>query len=280
MKSMTGYGEAQAEGRWAKVVVQARSLNHRHLDLQVRLPKEYMAVEEEIRRVVRQTISRGRIDLIVTRSPVKAFARRVELDEDLLGQYLRTFRRAQSQFGLGGRVEISLLARLPELFRIVEPPAKALQEKGLILKVLRAALKGLDRSRTSEGNSLKRDMEAQFGGLSRIAALIGKEAAEARSRGGESAPIKGAINAAESAAGVLKGDVHEEVIRLKSHVAELGRLLRLAGPVGKQIEFVLQEIQRELNTIGSKAPQLRVVQAVLAGKERVERVREQVQNVE
>lgn len=287
MKSMTGYGEAAAHGKWAKVEVQLRTLNHRHLDIHLRVPKEYLSLEEEIRKSIRRTVSRGRVDLFITRSPLKDRGRRLELDEALVSQYLGALRHAKKRFGLEGEVDLSLFSSLPELFQLREAEVRVKDESGMVLNALGSALKHLERSREREGRQLKSDVEAQIGHLRSISAKLTNEGEKIQLQvkdlssfreGADSSDI-----ARETAAGsgnLFKGDIHEEVVRLESHVKELERLIRGRDPVGKKIDFLLQEVQRELNTIGSKVPQLPVVQLVLAGKERVEKIREQAQNVE
>ncbi len=285
MKSMTGYGEAAAQGRWAKVLVQIRTLNHRHLDLQPRIPREYLSVEEEIRKRVREKISRGRVELFVTRVAVKAPERRLQIDEKLLGQYLQSFRRIKSRYGLKGELDVSLLADLPDLFKLAEPESREGEERALVFKALDRALKNLDRSREREGRHLTVDIAKQARELASIAASLTHESGKIGVRIKESLVQKEGAEAGLAAAagngGVsFKGEIHEETVRLRTHVAELGRLVRKRAAMGKRIEFLLQEIVRELNTVSSKAPQLPVIQLVVAGKEHVEKIREQAQNIE
>ncbi|MCZ6624296.1 MAG: YicC family protein [Deltaproteobacteria bacterium] len=287
MKSMTGYGEATAQGRWAKIAVQLRTLNHRHLDIQLRVPRDYMAIEEEIRKGIRQRISRGRVDLFITRSSLRGQSRKLELDEGLLSQYLQSLRRARRKFGLKGEVDLSLFSSLPEIFQVREAEMKGKDEKGLVLRTLYSALKNLERSREREGCHLRLDIQLQIRHLRKVCTGLGREAGKIRLRLNDPLSLKEGGNSPEvqreaQEIGNLsfKGDIHEEVVRLKSHVKELARLIRERKPMGKRVDFLLQEIQRELNTISSKVPHLSVVQLVLAGKERVEKIREQAQNIE
>lgn len=287
MKSMTGYGEAAAQGRWAKVAIQLRTLNHRHLDIQLRVPREYLSIEEEIRKKIRQGISRGRVELFITRSPLKGQGRKLELDEGLLSQYLQSLRRAKRKFGLKGEVDLSLFSSFPELFQLREAEEREEDERGLVLGTLESALKRLQRSREREGRQLKLDVQLQIRQLQRICRGLRREAGKVRLRLRDSLSLREEGNSLEAqreapevANMTFKGDIHEEVVRLKSHVEELARLIRRREPMGKKIDFLLQEIQRELNTISSKVPYLSVVHLVLAGKERVEKIREQAQNVE
>ena len=288
MKSMTGYGEASRLVRGTKISVQARSLNHRHLDLQLRVPREYLSFEEEIRKMIREKISRGRIELFISRYPDKGRARKLEMDAELLGQYLASMRQAKRKFKLAGDPELSLLSTLPDLFHVREVEGDAAAERQGLFGALANALSKLEASREREGRQLKADMQAQMRHLTRVAIALAARAEEtvnriqrppAPARNGESfaRPDEGGT---DSLGVVLKGDINEEVVRLKSHVAALGLVLQEKEPVGKKIDFMLQEVQRELNTISSKVPQLLVVQLVLEGKERVEKIREQTQNIE
>lgn len=288
MKSMTGYGEASRTVRGTKISVQARSLNHRHLDLQLRVPREYLSFEEEIRKLVREKISRGRIDLFINRYPEKGRARKLEMDAELLGQYLTSLRQAKRKFKLAGDPEVSLLSTLPDLFHVREVEGDAAAERPGLFGALADALRKLEASREREGRQLKADMQSQIRYLTRIAVALAARAEEtvnriqrppAPTRNGESS-ARADDGAADSLGVILKGDINEEVVRLKSHVASLGTVLQEKEPVGKKIDFMLQEVQRELNTISSKVPQLLVVQLVLEGKERVEKIREQTQNIE
>lgn len=287
MKSMTGYGEAAAQGKRAKIAVQLRTLNHRNLDIQLRVPREFLPIEEEIRKTIRQRISRGRVDLFITRSPLKGQGRKLELDEALLRQYLSSLRRAKKKFGLKGEMDISLCSNLPELFQLREEEVQKEDERSLVLRTLDSALRSLERSREREGRRLKSDVQSQIRHLRKVSEGLAREGEKISSRLRDSLSSREGGNALDGqrepseVAGLnFKGDIHEEVVRLKSHVEELARLIDERGPLGKKVDFLLQEIQRELNTISSKAPQLSVVHLVLSGKEKVEKVREQSQNLE
>ena len=288
MKSMTGYGEASSQIRGTRVTVQVRSLNHRHLDLQLRAPREYLSFEEEIRKVIRQKISRGRLDVFINRSSAKGQGRRLELDDVLLGEYLAAVRQAKRKYQLSGDFNVSLLYSIPDLLQVREVEVNAAAEREGVFKILDHALTKLERAREREGRQLKLDMQSQIRHLKRISLLLGIRASEigtrpqkavttAKDRDGASRTDK---ESSDTANWVLKGDINEEVVRLKSHVEALSRVLAERAPVGKKVDFMLQEVQRELNTISSKIPHLPVVQLVLEGKDRVEKIREQTQNIE
>ncbi|SRR5713226_141453 len=288
MKSMTGYGEAAHLIRGTKITVQIRSLNHRHLDLQLRVPREYLAFEEEIRKIIREKILRGRIDLFINRSPAKGQAHRLELDEELFGQYLQSIKRAKKKYHLGGELDVSLFARLPDLFHVREVEVDGASERQSLFGALETALEKLQQSREREGRRLKADMQSQLIHLRRISVELRYRATEIGLRlqkpsvspAGNKNLLVHESDGSNGTAWLIKGDINEEVVRLKGHVMVLSQALREREPVGKKIDFLLQEVQRELNTISSKVPQLAVVQLVLEGKERVEKIREQTQNIE
>jgi uncharacterized protein (TIGR00255 family) len=286
MKSMTGYGEASQNVRGTKVTIQIRSLNHRHLDLQLRVPREYLSFEEEIRKTLRQRISRGRVDLFINRYAPKAQLRRLDVDEALVGQYIAGMTQLKKKYRLAGEIGLSLLSSIPDLFHVRELEVNGAEERRAVLKALAGALKRLERSREREGSHLKADMESQVEHLKRIAGALEKGAVEIALRF-QKGSVTEEENGSRADRGVVdganllfKGDVNEEIVRLKTHVAALGKVIREREPVGKKIDFMLQEVNRELNTISSKVPHLPIVQLVLQGKERVEKVREQTQNIE
>ena len=284
MKSMTGYGEASQNIKGAKVTVQIRSVNHRHLDLQVRAPRELLSVEEEIRKLVREKISRGRIDLFVNRYAAKGQSRKLEMDEALVGQYIAGVSQLKKKFKLAGDIGVSLLSTIPDLFQLREVEINVAEERLAVLKALGGALKKLEQSREREGAHLRTDMESQIDYLRKIAGQIEERAAENGVRpqkifDGQSDP-RAERESGENSNVTFKGDINEEIVRLKTHVAALARVVREREPVGKRIDFMLQEVNRELNTISSKVAYMPVTQLVLQGKERVEKIREQTQNVE
>jgi uncharacterized protein (TIGR00255 family) len=287
MKSMTGYGEASHQGKHAKITVQVRSLNHRHLDLQLRVPREYLGFEEEIRKSLRETVSRGRIELFINRTSTPGHAREVELDEELLGKYLKAIQRAKNKFDLEGEIGVSIFSSVPDLLRVRDAEVNLRMEKQALFTAVRSALQKLEDSRIREGRHLRIDMQSQLGRLKSAASDLEKHANQCPSVNKSSAAGKSdeattklGNEAVDTSSAVFKGDINEEVVRLKTHIAALGTILRAPEAVGKRIDFVLQEIQRELNTISAKVPVLDVIQLVLQGKERVEKIREQTQNVE
>ena len=286
MKSMTGYGEASQNIHGARITVQIRSVNHRHLDLQVRTPREYMSFEEEIRKLLREKISRGRIDLFVNRYAAKGQERRLVMDEALIGQFISGVAQLKKKYRLGGEVDVALVSNIPDVFHVREVEIDSKSERQAVLKALNGALKKLEQSREREGTHLRSDMESQIGHLREVAAGLEVRAVENGTRQlkgvGSDGPNGEKLErlSPEVSTAIAKGDINEELVRLKTHVAALAKVVREREPVGKKIDFMLQEVNRELNTISSKVAYMPVTQLVLQGKERVEKIREQTQNIE
>jgi uncharacterized protein (TIGR00255 family) len=290
MKSMTGYGAAEGKVGGVKLCVEVRSVNQRHLDVKIVAPREYGACEAELRREVAGKISRGRVEVFVSRTVV-ASGRTIKVNRSLAGAYVAAWRELQREFDLEGSVELALLQGRQEIFQSALADSDPARETKTLTAVLRKALSAHAQERSREGAHLARDVARQAKRLSsllrqvraraetlapRIASRLEKRLAELLDgRGTDPARV-----AQEAAIIADRADVREEIVRLASHLDALSTLVRDAQPVGKRVEFLLQEIGRELNTIGSKAGDLEVTKLVLDAKACVEKIREQSQNVE
>ncbi len=289
---MTGYGTGAADAPTARVSVEIRGVNQRFLDVKVTLPREYASWESEVRERVRTGAERGRVDVVVTRTPVVARRRyRIGVREQLAERYVTAARRLGRRLGVAGDVTIADVLRLPELFETSEETPSLEPERAALRRALEIALKAFDRERRREGAALKRELLGRTAAIGRLAAEIrtrvpaAVEAFSTRVRERvarlEGLPdlepqrvLQEIVSLAE------RGDITEELVRLESHLDALRATLRAAGAVGKRVEFLLQEIQRELNTTGSKASDLLINRLVVDGKGEVEKLREQVQNIE
>ena len=208
------------------------------------------------------------------------------MDEALIGQFLSGVAQLKKKYKLGGEVDVALISNVPDVFHVREVEIDSKSERPAVLKALNSALKKLEQSREREGTHLRSDMESQIGHLRDIAAALETRAAENGARSQKSAVTNGLNgeklerNNPDVSTAIAKGDINEELVRLKTHVVALSRVVREREPVGKKVDFMLQEVNRELNTISSKVPYLPVTQLILQGKERVEKIREQTQNIE
>jgi len=292
VRSMTGYGTASAEAGGAHVTVELRGVNQRFLDVRISLPREYAALEAEVRDRVRAVAERGRIEVAVTRVPVAGARRwRVGVRQELARAYVEAARDLARTLKLDGRVTVADVLRLPELFEVAERSSDPARETPAVWRALAGALRAFDGERRREGAALARDMRARVATIGRNATAIGKRAphAEAAARAAQAERMErlagpGGVDPARAAHEIAlaaeRGDVTEELVRLESHLGALATALKAAGPVGKRIEFLLQEVHRELNTTGSKSADMTIAELVLGARGEVEKLREQVQNVE
>ena len=290
MKSMTGYGSASGHAGDCRLTVEVRSVNQRFLDLKLNMPREYGPWEQQMRRVVSAAIDRGRVEVHVSRTlPPRSAG--IALQRDVAEAYLRGWRQLQKEFSLPGEVGLSLLAGRSDLFTTAEPAPDAAAEAEEAGRLLAKALAAHRKEREREGAHLRRDMQGRVRELRTTHKALGKAAVQVAPRlkarmekriaellGGNA--IDPARLVQEAAIAADRADVSEELVRLEAHLGALDDLVRSDEPVAKRIDFVLQEVNRELNTIGSKASDLEVTGLVVRGKASVEKIREQVQNVE
>jgi uncharacterized protein (TIGR00255 family) len=292
MHSMTGYGAGSADAPTARIAVEIRGGNQRFLDVRVTAPREYGAWEAGVRDRVRAVAQRGRVDVAVARTPAAARRRyAVAVRTELARAYVEAASRLARDLGLEGRLALADVLRLPELLEVSERPPELRGELAALRRALAKALRAFDGERRREGTHLQRDMRRRVVALRHATAGIRRRLPQAMAalRGQVEERLVRLVGGAELDRGRVaqevavladRSDVTEELVRLESHLAALASALRERGPVGKRIEFLLQEIHRELNTTGSKAGDATITDLVLAAKGEVEKLREQVQNVE
>ena len=289
---MTGYGAGRADAPTARVTVEMRSVNQRFLDVKIVAPHEYAAWEREVRDRVRAVAQRGRVEVTVARAALAARRRyAVAVRAELADAYVAAARQLGRRLGLGGDVALTDVLRLPDVLEVSEQPPELRGELAALRRALARALRAFERERRREGAHLRRDMLARVASLKRATAAIRRRLPRAlaalRSQVEErlvrlvgGAELDRGRVAQEVAVLADRSDVTEELVRLEAHLAALATTLGERGPVGKRIEFLLQEIQRELNTTGAKAGDREITDLVLGEKAEVEKLREQVQNVE
>jgi uncharacterized protein (TIGR00255 family) len=292
IRSMTGYGAAAAESETVKAAVTVRSLNHRYLDVSVHVPRRLQPLETEIKRVVLERISRGRVELAVQATFLRDEEAVVVAPRPIITGLVRALRQIQAEHALGGEVGVADVARFPGALELVEPPSGIDDEKRReLLDVIRRALDGLQGMRDAEGAHLQEDLRGLLAAIDAAAGGIAgvMDSSKAARREGLSEKIRSACQDLaldesrlyqEVVRLVDRHDVAEEIQRLRSHVAQARQALEAGEPSGKRLDFLAQEMAREANTIGSKAVSAEVVQHVVGLKSEIERLREQVQNVE
>jgi uncharacterized protein (TIGR00255 family) len=289
--SMTGYGRGAARGARIIVVAEARSLNHRFFEASVKLPRGLTGNEPDLRRLVQGRVARGRVDMTVTVRRAAAATPSVRTDVALGLAYARSARQLGEAAGIAPEVSTADLLRLPGVVTIEESEEEDGEGAVLLKSAAGEALDELCRMRLTEGAALARDLGAHLDALSAwVRAMEGVLPAallriQTRLRDrvqailGEAPADPGRL-AQEVATWAARSDVAEELARLGSHLAQFRTLVGAGGAVGRQLDFLAQELHREVNTIASKADDGELVTRVLEARTLVERIREQVQNVE
>ena len=296
VRSMTGFGRAEVRGDTVVVAVEARSVNHRHLDIAIRLPRALGGLELDARRAIAGRLERGRVDVNVQVSTAAGQpTQRVVTDAALAREYVRQADALAAELaplGVRGEVPLAWVLERPGVVRLEDDEAADADIPwSAVEPVLGRALDELVERRTAEGERLVaelRNLHAELGAIVETMALrapIGSQRREQRLRERISALLGGAaIDEAriltEAAVWADKADIAEELTRLRAHLAELALVLDKGGAVGRALDFLLQELGREVNTVASKADDLELSQAALAGKGVLEKMREQVQNLE
>jgi uncharacterized protein (TIGR00255 family) len=296
LKSMTGYAQARVEQDGWALRISLRSVNHRFLDLHLRMPDGFEVFEPRIRQAVRDRLRRGHVDVTVHYEPAGPAA--VHVHRDVAAAYLSAAEEIRKQFGLQGEPDLAAILRLPGVIGSTALPseeeAEALGRR--IASCLEEALARLEEMRRSEGRHLAEEMSARLRAIAEHATRIEELAERVRpayARRMETrlrelmgaVPVEPARVAQEAALLAERGDICEEISRLHSHVQQFEKLLAGPGEAGKKLDFLLQEMQREANTMLSKTPGveadgLAITELALEVKSQIEKLREQVQNIE
>lgn len=291
IKSMTGFGRQQAAWEDGVVTIEVRSVNHRFLETSIRLPKTMTSLEEILKKTIQQHCVRGRVDLTVILQGSRGNVRSLQLDASLAKQYYENLRRLQRTLKLRGSIDIGLMAGLRDLFVYSEQPADDRKLVKLVEKLGRQAVLDMANMRKKEGTLLAEDIRERLKRLressmtvSARAPMVAQEAFD-RMRVrvekllGDAIPDLPRLNQ-ELALYADRCDITEELVRLDTHMIQFDRTIQGREPVGKTLDFLLQEMGREVNTIGSKANDAEITTEVVRMKTELERLREQIQNVE
>ena len=291
IRSMTGFGRKQAPWLDGSVTVEVRSVNHRFFEVACRLPRHLHALEEPFKRAVHQRCARGRIDLTITLQGGKGRGGLLHVDRTLAKQYHQALRQLKTALKLPGRIDVALIAGLRDVLTVSDQPLEDPQLAALVLQLGDEALNDLQRMRSEEGVALAKDMQSRLQRMRDHRAEIADRVPTAVQEGfarmkdrvekllvGE-APDVARLHQ-ELAIYADRGDITEEIVRLDSHMLQFEQHLKRAESIGKTLEFLLQEMGREVNTIGSKANDAVIASHVVQMKAELERIREQVQNVE
>lgn len=291
LKSMTGFGRGEGETPLGRMMVECRSINHRYCDINLKLPKRFNPLESRIKEMVRSEVSRGRIDLSVKLDTSGEGKVQYEVDFSLADQYYRALQLLKEKYKIQGEITLDLLAGARDLIQareIIEDVEPFWQE---IAPILKQSLKDMDQMKKTEGESLGKDLSQRMGRILQVFGEIrlkfssSQKAFQERFRERlrtllEGTELDPSRFEQEVALWVERSDITEELVRAESHLRQFRTLFESQEPVGRKMDFLLQEIHREANTTGSKVNDSEISQRIVEIKSELEKIREQVQNIE
>jgi uncharacterized protein (TIGR00255 family) len=287
---MTGFGRGEYVSDDRKMTVEIKSVNHRYCDINIRMPKKISFLESKIRNFVKQKISRGKVDIFVSYEDNSEGNECIKINEELIGQYLRYFEIISEKFELDNDIRVSNITRYPEVITIEEQDVDEELLWNLMEKALTIAIEKLISTRIIEGELLKKDIINKLDTINELVSNIRTRApyvveeyrAKLENRINDllSSTIDEARLAVEVAIFADKCCVDEEIVRLESHIEHMRRTLDNDIPIGRKLDFLLQEMNRESNTILSKSNDIEVSTNGLELKTQIEKIREQIQNIE
>ena len=291
VKSMTGYGRAVETVNGREFTVEVRSVNNRYLDCTVKLPRSLSFGEDAVKQAVKNTVSRGKVDVFVSVRSEGGTEGKVTLNSNLAAGYADAMRQMARELGIPGDISLGLIARMPEVFTVEKPEVDEEQLLKDLLSVAQKAFAGYDAMRSREGQALENDLRSRgqtiLSLVSQVETGSAQTVADYRTRL-ETKLREVLANTAIDESRILteaaifadKVAVDEETVRLRSHLEQMDAMLTAGGSVGRKLDFLLQEMNREANTIGSKCSDVRLARIVVEIKAELEKIREQTQNIE
>jgi uncharacterized protein (TIGR00255 family) len=290
-ESMTGFGRGEHSSDRYQFGIEIRSTNHRFLEVRLRIPRDLIAFESDIRTYIRSRFSRGYLDVQAFLGRPSEHNRRFVIDRDLLSQTAAGLQQAGRELGLGESVDLAVLARFKELFRFEDEPDDPEELRAGLMSAVESAVTELEKTRRGEGEELKRAVTEILGRFGKIFEKMQGLAPETNRDLAET--LRGRLEELiertefsperlnqEAALLAMKSDVTEELDRIRGHFAAFADTLAKKGPSGRKLDFLLQEMNRELNTTAAKAGTLELSHLAIEGKLEMEKIREQVQNLE
>ena len=291
VKSMTGYGRAVQTVNGREFTVEIRSVNNRYLDCSVKLPRMLSFAEDTLKQAVKATISRGKVDVFVTQRSEGSSDVKITLNSAMVAGYLEAMNQMAEEFKLREDISVALISGMPDVFTVDKPQVDEEQLLADLMGVMNAALENYDAMRAKEGLALKNDLTNRGNTIRELVSQVESGNAQTvidyRTRlynKLQEVLANTAIDESriltEAAIFADKVAVDEETVRLRSHLEQMDSMLSSGGPIGRKLDFLLQEMNREANTIGSKCTDVRLARVVVDIKAELEKIREQTQNIE
>ena len=291
VKSMTGYGRAVETVNGREFTVELRSVNNRYLDCTVKLPRSLSFAEEAVKQAVKNTISRGKVDVYISVHSETADDVQVSLNAAMVEGYLAAMKQMVDAYGMRDDISVSLLSRMNDVFTVEKPQVDEEQLLADLMSVVEKALSNYDAMRAAEGKALENDLRSRGNTILELVAQVeagnGQTVIDYRTRL-ENKLKEVLANTAIDESRILteaaifadKVAVDEETVRLRSHLEQMNNMLTAGGAIGRKLDFLLQEMNREANTTGSKCTDVRLARIVVDIKAELEKIREQTQNIE
>lgn len=292
INSMTGYGRSFYEGNKMSFTVEVRSVNHRYLDLNIKMPRSLLGLEDRIRKMVRGKINRGKVDIYIMQTVLETENSKAILNKNLCDSYIKCLNEIKETYNIQDNVSLSLISKFPDIITVQEKEDDVEQIWNILKQPINDALDKLIEMRQKEGIELKKDIEKKSNSIkSLVDEIEGKSKTvvenyrtKLNERISELLKDRSLIDenriAMEVAIFSDKACIDEEIVRLKSHIIQLNECLNSSKPIGRKVDFIVQEMNRETNTIASKSSDIKIVQCVLDIKNEIEKIREQIQNIE
>ena len=291
IKSMTGYGRSVETVNGREFTVELRSVNNRYLDCSVRLPRILSFAEDAVKQAVKASISRGKVDVFITLRTEGQEDTKVTLNSSVLQGYLEAMHQMVDEFGVKDDISVSTVSRLPEVFVVEKSQVDEEQLLKDLMGVVNSALAGYDAMRQTEGAALNQDLRSRGNTILELVSVV--ESGNAQTVVDYRARLENKLKEVlsntsidesriltEAAIFADKVCVDEETVRLRSHLQQMNEMLTTGGAVGRKLDFLLQEMNREANTIGSKCTDVKLARVVVDIKAELEKIREQTQNIE
>ena len=291
IKSMTGYGRAVATVGGREFTVELRSVNNRYLDCTVKLPRALSFAEDTVKQAVKASVSRGKVDVFISMKSETADDTTITLNKSVLEGYLAAMKQMVFEYEVQDDISVSTVSRLPEVFSVEKPQVDEEQLLKDLMEVVSQALAGYDAMRCIEGQALDADLRSRGNTILELVSQVeqGNAQTVVDYRARLEAKLREVLASTnidesriltEAAIFADKVAVDEETVRLRSHLAQMNEMLTTGGAVGRKLDFLLQEMNREANTIGSKCTDVRLARIVVDIKAELEKIREQTQNIE
>lgn len=291
IKSMTGYGSAKGIAEGLELSIELKSVNNRFLDTAVRMPRTYLFAEEAVKSAVQRHITRGKVDVFISVDSSKADDVIVKVNEPLLKGYLAAITETAATYGLANDATAMSVCRFPDVLSVEKKEADRDAVAAAIEQVMEQALLEYDAMRAKEGEKLHDDIASRVANILRMVGIVEQESPKTVSDYKarleqklrevlESKSIDESRILTEAAIFADKVAVDEETVRLRSHISQMTELIESSVPVGRKLDFLVQEMNRETNTIGSKCQNASIAHVVVDIKAEIEKIREQIQNIE